>query len=125
MAVMKTDDARSPFDTNHPCAQHVGAPASKPSRATQSRLSRNASACCMSARNRLRIRIRNWFGGSRRRRSQSVVAAAGVVVSEGVALEGRAGMRKPLWSKSSEGGREEGALRCRGWRGRICQETSL
>lgn len=117
MPVMKTPDARSPLDTNHPCAQHVG-PASTPPRAIQSRLSRKASACCASARKRFSIKIRNWFGGSFRRRPQRVSCG----FSEGAGLAGRAGTRKPLWSKSSgDSGRGGGAA----LEGRICQDMSL
>jgi len=64
IAQMKTLLARSPVDTNHPWAQHVGVPTIMALCRKELIFRRKAIACWISASNKLYIRRRNWFVGA-------------------------------------------------------------
>lgn len=57
----QTPEAKSPVDTSHPCAKHIGFSTTTESRRSHSTFSRKARDCCMSAQRRLNIRMTNWF----------------------------------------------------------------
>jgi hypothetical protein len=102
MAVMKTLDARSPVEINHPCIQHSGEPTSMASLASHATFSRNAMACWMSASSRLRISTRNWLGGSLRRRS-NIDSSIGGGSKSFCGHRWSSGTRKPLSARDMVG----------------------